>query len=767
MIWNKKSDNVLELYLKIEKDFMIQSIIKDRVVRVLFIALFTFFSGSTFAQSGELKLVENGTSKYSLALFPKTDSNVQKAVALLQSYIKKIAGCSLPMATGKTQQGIFIKINPNIKNPDGYTITNMGENLVISGGKGKGCIYAVVELLEKYMGCHYYTPTCKVIPTRKDITIPTLKITDEPFNDYRIVNISDKVDDEFLYWNRLNTIDEYYARGYYVHTFNKLVPWPEYFKTHPEYFAFMNGKRIIDQLCLSNPEVLKLVISRLEAEMKLQPDKLYWSLSQNDNFSYCHCDKCQKIVDEEKSPAGPVIRFVNKVAEKFPDKIISTLAYQFSRPAPVVTKPLDNVQVMLCTIELNRSKPIVEDEGSKSFVKDIVDWGKICKRIYLWDYTIDFAHSVSPFPNLHVLQPNIQFFCENNVRAHFQQSNISIGQEFSELKLYLISRLLWNPNANKDEIINEFLAGYYGESAKWIRKYIDRMQEEVIKSGTGLDIYGHPVSHKDDFLSEKNMEEYNSYFNMAFAAHNADSAYLLPLRIALLPLQYAEMEIGKNDMFGKRGWYTENGDDFKLKPAMKQMLESFYATCKEANITHLNENGLTPKEYYESTLRFIDIQVKGNYAFRKKVKADPMPSPKYSNGYLDMLSNGVRGANDYKVHWLGWEGQNFSLVMDLEKSVNANTIEISTLWDAKSWILHPAAIVCYVSQDGKGFTRVGEIKKEGNQQKENLTEVWKFTAPKTGFRYVKFEIKGTLNLFDWHPSAGGASWVFVDEIVVK
>ena len=31
----------------------------------------------------------------------------------------------------------------------------------------------------------------------------------------------------------------------------------------------------------------------------------------------------------------------------------------------------------------------------------------------------------------------------------------------------------------------------------------------------------------------------------------------------------------------------------------------------------------------------------------------------------------------------------------------------------------------------------------------------------------KFEVKGTIHLFDWHPSAGGDSWVFIDEIVVR
>lgn len=63
---------------------------------------------------------------------------------------------------------------------------------------------------------------------------------------------------------------------------------------------------------------------------------------------------------------------------------------------------------MLCTIELNRAKSIETDISSKSFLQDIVDWGKISKHIYLWDYTVNFSNHVSPFPNLHVLQPNIQ-----------------------------------------------------------------------------------------------------------------------------------------------------------------------------------------------------------------------------------------------------------------------------------------------------------------------------------------------------------------------
>ncbi len=743
-------------------------LMKTKKKQYLFLFIINLLLLNTISTGNNISLIKNGKSNYSIIISPIAINQEQIAAKLLQEYVYKISSFSLPIkyASEQNRPSIFIKQNSNY-HPDGYSIHTKGKDIYIEGGNRKGCIYAVISLLEKYMGCKYYSSTYQVIPRKLNIVLPEIDISDAPKNDCRIVNISDKIDEDFLNWNRLNTIDEYFAKGYYVHTFNKLVPWQVFFKPHPEYFAFMNGKRIIDQLCLSNPDVLKLTLAKLEHDIKEQPDKLYWSVSQNDNFSYCQCENCKKIIEEEKSPAGPVVRFVNEVAKYFSDKIISTLAYQFSRPAPVITKPLDNVQVMLCTIELNRKKPIEDEISSQSFVKDISDWGKICKRIYLWDYTIDFANTVSPFPNLHVLQPNIQFFSRQNVKAHFQQSNISTGQEFSELKLYLISRLLWNSDANEDEITNEFLNGYYGKAAKWIKKYIDQLQAELLKSNDGLDIYEHPTSHQNTFLSADNIIDYNTYFNQAEKAVKNDSEKLNHVKVSRLPLYYAMMEIGKNDMFGKRGWYRELNGDFIGNKSMTDLLEEFYSTCKQANVKQLNESGLSPKDYYESSLRFIDIQVKGNSAFRKKMIAQPLPSKKYSNGDKSFLTNGVRGANDYKVHWLGWEGDDFTLTLDLEKSVLANKIEISSLWDAKSWILHPAEISCFVSDNGKDFVDIGKIETKGNQEKEDVNRIYSFNAHASAIRFVKFEIKGTNKLFNWHPSAGGKSWVFIDEIVVK
>ena len=480
---------------------------------------------------------------------------------------------------------------------DGFAVATSGGNLYIRSGGDKGAIYGVVHLLERYFGCRRFSPGAAVFPRRDTLALGTIRDVDNPVNRIRIVNGDFSKDEDLRDWLRLDVTDDVFGRGYYVHTFNRLVPWEKHFDRHPEYFSWMNGKRIKDQLCLTHPDVLQLAIDTLAAEIAAQPDRQVWSVSQNDNSSYCQCPLCQKAIDEEGSPAGPIIRFVNQVAARFPGKIISTLAYQVSRQAPRVVHPAPNVQIMLCTIELNRSVPIEDDPTSRQFLRDIADWGKISRNTYLWDYTVNFNHHVSPFPNLHVLQPNVRFFVRNGARQHFQQSNTGAGHEFSELKQYLLARLLWNPGVDGEAVTREFLEGYYEAAGPWIAKYITGLRDAVGKSGARLDIYEPPATHADGYLSGIHVAEYNEWFDRAEAAVYGDAAVLARVRTARLPLQYAMLEIGKSDLFGPRGFYRQAGERVEPRPEMARLLEDFFQVCARNGVRTLNESGLTPRQY--------------------------------------------------------------------------------------------------------------------------------------------------------------------------
>ena len=67
-----------------------------------------------------------------------------------------------------------------------------------------------------------------------------------------------------------------------------------------------------------------------------------------------------------------------------------------------------------------------------------------------------------PHPNLRVLGPNVKFFVDHSVKGLFEQgAYTSKGAEMAELRAWVLARLLWNPALDGQELIDEFIAGYY------------------------------------------------------------------------------------------------------------------------------------------------------------------------------------------------------------------------------------------------------------------------------------------------------------------
>lgn len=745
----------------------------------------TFISLKLPAQQ-KLKIAGDNKSAYVIILSSNAGVSEKRAAGLLKENLLKITGVELPVFTdnkkkvsateiviGKTNRSFPAQAKElNTLDEDGYWIKTAGKKIFIAGGNGKGVVYGVVSFLEDYLGCRKFSPEVEYIPEKKELIITAIDDRQVPPSKIRVVNGAFAGDDNYKDWRKLNTIADYWNdgewRGYYVHTFNRLVPSEKYFETHPEYFALVNGKRIpYGQLCLSNPDVLKITMEQLKKDMAEHPAVKYWSVSQNDNYYYCQCDACKKMDDEDGSAIGSMLKFVNKVAAAFPAKTITTLAYQYTRKPPLKTKPLPNVMITLCSIELNRSLPIETDPGSKSFVEDMVGWSKICKNIMLWDYEVQFTNYLCPFPLFHTLKPNLQFFTKYGVVANFQQCNAVHGVEFAELKTYLLSKLLWNPDADDQAIINDFMKGYYKEAAPFIRKYFDLLHKNAAASKQGLDIYGTPVWSANTFLSAAKIKEYYNLFDEAEAAVKDQPEIVERVKIDRLCVQYADMEIAKTDMFGERGWYKIENGKYILKPERKQLIEDFYSTCKKNNVVQLNETGLTAETYYNNTLRFIDVQVEGNLAFQKKVTCTPAPHPNYTGSGAQMLTNGVKGTDDYKINWLGWEGTDAEIVIDLAAVTEINEVTISSLSFPKSWILHPSSVKCLISNDGSNYTDAGFIESDKDSRHEPQMKNFSFNLNHHKTRFVKFVVTGTKILPAWHAYTGNKSWMFIDEVVIR
>ena len=726
----------------------------------------------------------NKTSRYRIVIPGSPSDHELKASEVLQDYLLQISEVAVPiikagkgsspyeiiLGQNERLDEIGIKVNYNALKKDGFIIKTDSLRLIIAGGNGKGTLYGAYSFLETYLDCRMYSPSVKVIPKKESIVLDEINDEQIPVIEFRDTHYRVTWDQEYADWHKLSH-DEDGGRpdwGMWVHTFHALVPPNIYFEEHPEYFAMVNGERLPTQLCLTNPHVLEITIQSLRKKIAENPDATYWSVSQNDNRDYCTCENCKAIDDTEGSPAGSIIQFVNQVADQFPDKMISTLAYQYGRKAPKNLRPKENVNIMLCSIEINRNLPIEDDPSCADFMRDVIEWGKIAEDIIVWDYVIQFPNLISPFPNLHVLKPNLQFFSRNGVTAMFEQGNREVGGEFAELRAYLISKLMWNPDLDVDALMHDFLTGYYGKASEPIATYINEMREALLESGAPLRIFASPNQAAESYLTTALIDGYEDLFDEAEVLA-ADSAALLErIRIARLPLDFAIMEQAKKRYYGERGLFEKENGKWEVRTDIRSKIDPFTDLCIRQGVTRVKEWSTSPDEYRSSMYRLFSLGMKEHLAYRKKVVFISPDTSALPDNAGEMLTDGIRGGHDYEYNWLVFSGKDLEAIIDLEEEKEVRRIE-SAYFQYGYWLrLFPTRVDYFISVDGKDFKQIGSVKNSlpidqyGGQQRDFIAEFDPENA-----RYVKVVAHTIGNTPDWHPGSGRPANMLIDEIVVE
>jgi hypothetical protein len=707
-----------------------------------------------------------------------------KAASELSRYLEMITGVLIPVVSEQTSMhpaGFIIgnsnlipasenpsSASPPSADPDSYFIRTNGSHVLITGGSHKGVLYGVYEFLERYAGCRFWAPGAESVPKKGNLVIPMIDLKGEPAFASRETYYAGMDEQDFTDKMRSdrNAWKGGENWGMWVHTMFTLVPPDKYFGPHPEYYALMAGKRTKTQLCLTNPDVLKITIDELGRRMKERPDAKYWSVSQMDTYGSCECDACKAIDEREGSASGTMIEFVNKVAEAFPEKVISTLAYQYTRSAPKHMKPAANVNIMLCTIECDRARPISSDTGSGSFFRDIRDWSKIAGNILVWDYVIQFTNMIAPFPNLQVLQPNIQLFKKYGATAVFEQGCHGTYSENQELRQYLISKLLWNPELNVDSLTTQFLMGYYGAAGPFIGKYLADMERSLLASGKTLWIYAGPMQETDAFLGSDMVKDYNRLFEEAEKAVAGDTVLLSRVAKARLPLQYAILEIAQKNITGPDGFMELKNGKWTVMKEREVQLSEFVSLANLYGVKTIHEAGLTPNDYGKQVARFFASAYTEHLAKGKQYSLSIQPSPKYSAEGPGTLTDGKRGSANFHVLWQGFEENDVTAVIDLGKPTAINYVGAEFIQDITSWIFYPRAMKVSVSADGKRFREVADFDSLSYPDRLIIAETGKKIPPVKG-RYVKFLIRNTGHCPEWHIGHGGRAWVFIDELIVK
>lgn len=511
-------------------------------------------------------IAQHGESAFHIVNHQYSDETVRFAASELQKYLLKATNAAIPyfadccpMRGPEIRLGAYVRgktaVEENI-HPEGFCIRGDGEHITITGNTSRGVLYGVYRFLEIFCNFRCFTKEVETIDTFDVLKIELDEIREEPAFDFREAYFRNAFDGDFCAKSHFNSslADLSKARGgrmkwfNFHHSFIDLVNPEIYFEEHPEYFSLIDGERMaLSQLCLTNPEVAEVAEKTLRSWIENNPECTVFSVAQNDNYRCCECPACQALTEMEGSPAGPVIHFVNKLAdaikEDYPNVLLHTFAYKHTVPAPRHVVARDNVIVRLCSFTCNYHKPFEvlakEDPNSEDavFVNALQDWKKHASQIYIWDYATDFVNYLLPFFHFHIMAENIRYFKQEGVRGMLEQGNFAYGggAAMDDLKSYIIGRLLWNPNTDIEPEMDRFIKAVFGEAAApHIAEYIALMEN-------GPKNYGLHIKHYPNapWITDELVAKADELFQKAFAV--SEGEYLRRIQREHLAVRYLQL----------------------------------------------------------------------------------------------------------------------------------------------------------------------------------------------------------------------------------
>jgi len=319
-----------------------------------------------------------------------------------------------------------------------------------------------------------------------------------------------------------------------------------------------------------------------------------------------------------------------------------------------------------------------------------------------------------------------------------------------------------------EQTMDDFLNGYYGAAGPFIREYIDLMHDRLQQSGARLDIYGYPYDGYKTYLSTTLLEKYERIFDLAEKAVGNDAAFLMRVKRARLPVEFAILDISLHSADDDLT-YFENVDG-RLEPKLDILarVEQFVRLCKENGIERLEEHGYPPAMFGENVNHIIKKAQGHNLAFGKPVTVETEWSEKYPVGGPKALTDGLYGTLDYHYNWLGFEDQHVKMVVDLKEIIPINKIKADFMRLHTAWIFLPTTVDFEISTDGQHFEKVGTVQYKTDRARGDINlKNYGVKLDNKNARYIRISAESILKCPDWHAGAGGKAWLFTDEIIVQ
>ena len=478
-----------------------------------------------------------GESEYTIVVPDEYYDYEYMGANLISDYLYAATGCRLEIAkeseiadgetkiisVGDTERlrDSGISVAESYLTSNGFRIVTQGDTTFISGARTPlrlGTLYGAQEFLKHTIGWHAYA--VDEVWYNEAVYLPyyQMDVVEVPdFEERKIGWYELRSNETYLHYLRLNISNEH-ALPFSAHSHFEVLPLATYANAHPDwyycpdtYYPFDGSTwsketdgtfSIYGQLCISNEEMKEEFIKQLTNWFIEYPDADYCNLGIQDNSYHCICDNCvAKMADYNTNYAGISVIFTNEVAERVQANIhalspmrditFQMMVYNAIIPPPVhkenekwvadnpAVVPAENVAIMYTPLGYNGSETL-DHQFNSQYYDYLEGWAVLTDNLTSYVYGMNFTWYLYSHKNWDIMQANWRILAEHGVKSAYNQGAlVDVAAQWSPMKFYVESQLMWDLSLNFDDLAYEFIEHYYGICAEEIRDMYDLMTTYV------------------------------------------------------------------------------------------------------------------------------------------------------------------------------------------------------------------------------------------------------------------------------------------------
>lgn len=314
--------------------------------------------------------------------------------------------------------------------------------------------------------------------------------------------------------------------------------------TNIDVYATINGKKDKSQYCFSSKALYKALHEYVADQGQMQGNRpAHFTIMPNDNMLVCQCEECKKAGCTDSIATPAVTNLICKLAKDFPKAIFFTSAYNTTQTLPEKKLP-ENVGVYIAASKVQLRSNFKEKKGFAEFDNLLKQWKQKTDIIYVWDYCKNFDDYCTPFPCLEALRAHLIYYKEEGVKGIFINGSGYDYSSFDDIQTYVIAKLLHDPYAEIEPLVNDFLKKEYPKTREIISEYYLTLEDSIKKEGLYLPLYCTDLNELSEYYFKA--DEFEAFrTKLEKASKKVEGPERKKLNLLLTSLNFTRMQMMK------------------------------------------------------------------------------------------------------------------------------------------------------------------------------------------------------------------------------